>query len=609
MTPPPYEPYPYSPLNPLTHEIRLLTLSYPPSTNPTNPTNPTDRSDTLTLTLTTTPLTPPSPNTPPPSFSALSYVWGAPSPPTTSPPTLTINTHPVPVTPNLHSAITRLARQKWTGNLWVDALCINQMDTKEKNWQVPMMSRIYTAAEEVVVWLGPEDDKGGLHAVRELGVLFREQVREYKGDGDGAGGGGLGDTRRLVGFVDTVRGFALTGGDVGEGGSGEGKPRVGFDFEAIWRFFRDRAWWKRVWIIQEVVLARKAVMLCGEDPEGRVSSVAWEDVSECIRLPEGAIQSTDPRDRIYGLLGMIRAQDRSRIPVDYSPDMTIGKVLFSVAQVLLHDHGPDILSFCRKTSGGLAAKSQKDLPSWVPDWTAPHSIPLIGGVFFGDDAEARARGSACGSASWQDWPSRSRITTAAYDDPVISLPGIIISKVRSVGQEFTEAPDSPKYLEACRAWLNELGEMAKGVSGEELWRVPMADMGLVKRADAEGTSKFKHGFDVLTGKVMPPTEVTGDVEKQAWMMKESWDYRRVWKLYGRRVFVDDIGRPGLGPVEVKEGDNIAVFAGGHVPFLLSSVPEEGTELRHHLVGPTYIFGLMDGEATVNDPPFGDIQLQ
>ncbi|KAH6634651.1 hypothetical protein B0J18DRAFT_416839 [Chaetomium sp. MPI-SDFR-AT-0129] len=426
-------------------------------------------------------------------------------------------------------------------------------------------------------------------------------------------------------------------------------------------------------------------MLCGEDPEGRVSSVAWEDVSECIRLlewmilypstapehrrlytllgdiypnlshlslasdgyrkaldeaktavsagsgfdqadiglplmdmimwtslttsPEGAIQSTDPRDRIYGLLGMIRAQDRSRIPVDYSPDMTIGKVLFSVAQVLLHDHGPDILSFCRKTPGGLAAKSQKDLPSWVPDWTAPHSIPLIGGVFFGDDAEARARGSACGSASWQDWASRSRITTAAYDDPVISLPGILVSKLKRVGQEFTEVPDSPKYLRACRAWLNELGEMAKGVSGEELWRVPMADMGLVKRADAEGTSKLRHGFDVLTGKVMPPTEVTGDVEKQAWMMKESWDYRRVWKLYGRRAFVDDIGRPGLGPVEVKEGDNIAIFAGGHVPFLLSSVPEEGTELRHHLVGPTYIFGLMDGEATVNDPPFGDIQLQ
>jgi len=38
---------------------------------------------------------------------------------------------------------------------WVDMLCINQLDLRERNSQVAMMPEIYSHASDVVSWLGP----------------------------------------------------------------------------------------------------------------------------------------------------------------------------------------------------------------------------------------------------------------------------------------------------------------------------------------------------------------------------------------------------------------------------------------------------------------------
>lgn len=39
-------------------------------------------------------------------------------------------------------------------NLWIDAICINQHDLAEKARQIPLMTRIYSTAARVLVWLG-----------------------------------------------------------------------------------------------------------------------------------------------------------------------------------------------------------------------------------------------------------------------------------------------------------------------------------------------------------------------------------------------------------------------------------------------------------------------
>jgi Heterokaryon incompatibility protein (HET) len=65
---------------------------------------------------------------------------------------------------SLTSALKALRRVKRVRRLWIDAICINQKESDEKNKQVPMMARIYGGASRVCIWL-VEGDPDGRHAV------------------------------------------------------------------------------------------------------------------------------------------------------------------------------------------------------------------------------------------------------------------------------------------------------------------------------------------------------------------------------------------------------------------------------------------------------------
>jgi hypothetical protein len=57
------------------------------------------------------------------------------------------------IKPNLYNALLHLRKHR-PGVYWIDAVCINQVDSVERNAQVQIMGRIYRSAAEVVVWLG-----------------------------------------------------------------------------------------------------------------------------------------------------------------------------------------------------------------------------------------------------------------------------------------------------------------------------------------------------------------------------------------------------------------------------------------------------------------------
>ncbi|OTA04252.1 hypothetical protein A9Z42_0048290 [Trichoderma parareesei] len=74
---------------------------------------------------------------------------------------------------NLVEAIKHLRYEHVERVMWIDALCINQADEKEKETQIPLMGHIYTAARRVVAWLGPEFPNTKL-AFRSLEYLGRQ---------------------------------------------------------------------------------------------------------------------------------------------------------------------------------------------------------------------------------------------------------------------------------------------------------------------------------------------------------------------------------------------------------------------------------------------------
>lgn len=92
-----------------------------------------------------------------PRYIALSYVWG---PPDTSQ-SIVVNGQSFKVSANLLNFL-KSHRRRCTDNpelrkmpLWIDNVCINQADTKERSHQVSLMKSIYQNASMVISWLGP----------------------------------------------------------------------------------------------------------------------------------------------------------------------------------------------------------------------------------------------------------------------------------------------------------------------------------------------------------------------------------------------------------------------------------------------------------------------
>jgi hypothetical protein len=88
-------------------------------------------------------------------YEALSYVWGDEK----NPESITIiedqnGRGELAVTQNLFTALLHLRDREIPRTIWVDAVCINQADEKEKEHQIQFMAAIYAKASRVIVWLG-----------------------------------------------------------------------------------------------------------------------------------------------------------------------------------------------------------------------------------------------------------------------------------------------------------------------------------------------------------------------------------------------------------------------------------------------------------------------
>jgi len=97
-------------------------------------------------------------------YDALSYVWGDLN--KTVP--IFVNEHVLSVTENLHAALVHLRDRSFERIIWVDALCIDQDNEKEKIQQIRIMARIYAQANRVIAWLGNagDDSDQALEAIR-----------------------------------------------------------------------------------------------------------------------------------------------------------------------------------------------------------------------------------------------------------------------------------------------------------------------------------------------------------------------------------------------------------------------------------------------------------
>lgn len=198
-------------------------------------------------------------------YRALSYVWGDPG----DTPTISVvddcreersSERSLRVGVNLFSALKELQAHYCDGEggdgllFWADGICINQLPSddsfqREKEQQVQIMHQIYRCALEVVVCIGLEDRY--VSAALEIVSLIEtaaENVHQYLQDQQIIDLSPMKTASR----IQSDQEFASLG-----------LPLIN-DFKwTAWVKLMARPWFRRVWIIQEYVMARRGIMIIG----------------------------------------------------------------------------------------------------------------------------------------------------------------------------------------------------------------------------------------------------------------------------------------------------------------------------------------------------------
>ncbi|KAF6228712.1 hypothetical protein HO173_011731 [Letharia columbiana] len=565
-------PYQYSPLKEDLNEIRVLILQ------------PGDFTADLHISIHKVGLTLDDP----PIYEALSYVWGT----TDNPVDIRIGPSGedrLAITQNLAVALPYLRYQDKIRTLWIDAICVNQQDLRERSSQVKKMADIYRLADHVVVWLGTEKDNSA-HILRILSQLSSEIKVDYE-----------------------LATMSPASSDSVPDWSDRSLP-LPYSIDEICNIasLLNRAWFSRLWVWQEIRLARNnSIVICGSD------TISWQSLHQAIFCfyykqwafdslspDSGQVQArllyllnisddttsylafgdiirrsapckcSDPKDRIYAVLSLL---DRSVEGINIEPDYT--KTTAQVYQDVVtrhveHHKSLGMLKYCE-----LRNDMPAEMPTWVPNWTvADTATPLY------------SCGRACG---------HSEAKAQYREGGILSATGVISASISSA--------DEMVFQCTYRSMADEIRRIAPRNIEDSPYP---AGSSLI---DAFCSTMCVNSF---SDTIRPPQPVLPQFEKsREFVLAVLRDHDRhpnstldsdeskylggVASVCENRSFITtEGGYIGVAPKATKPGDQVCVLLGLPQPLVL----RQTSGLRYQVVGECYVHGLMNGEAVLDPLP-------
>ncbi|KAH8778098.1 heterokaryon incompatibility protein-domain-containing protein [Hyaloscypha finlandica] len=547
-----------------------------------------------------------------PSYKALSYTWGSQSDPNH---TIYLNGCQFLVRENLWNALRRFQSDNVELVIWIDAICINQTSDIERNHQVANMKMVYEQATEVVVWLGSTYERSDL-AIQLVHELYnhRESTEWI--------------TERFS------------------------KPDIEQKLGSLAGLLSCRYWY-RIWIVQELTVARKIVFYFGERsikakslhaiqqlfrqmenldrfPNDLLQDVLQRNQSAISYLRYHGIQSiyhwkqdlvstkpnfytcllhhyyresSDPRDMIYGLAALANQTSKYKVEVDYK--LSTRNVFTNFAKLEIETSKKlDIITRV------LPGTNIHELPSWVPDWS--NATEAWSHFFLYDISQPQFRYSSAGETRAVVHLSADRIAFKG-----VNIGSIELLSLESGMEDYRDKPNGTLALFKLWELVTRIGK----TSSEDLEafvRVLVFDrakkeylgmrtksefllgilgyLGLVfsdsKLIEAKTSILLSHwkSFLVLQKKDNTTMEESF-VEAEAKVVIESWWDVILNLIWDRRFFISSSKAMGLASERVVEGDLICIPLGCCHPVILRKVDDHYINL-----GEAFVDGYMYGEA-------------
>jgi hypothetical protein len=539
----------------------------------------------------------------PPRYVAVSYSWGDAG----STRKLELEGSLIPISVSLYGALEALRQKDDHILVWADALCIDQHNRDERTQQVGLMTNIYSTAESVAIWPGPEEDDS------TLAIALLRSLADQADSPD--------QVSRLL---------SSSTGELG--------------LAAVVSLF-ERDYWRRLWVVQEILNARSKTVYCGSSKvpwdvyklasqtfsqhradlerylpgkrrDKRRQTISpnqfsdWQvlvyqgpgslpDLSSYMEVREESLLevlracrrkiASDAKDKLFGILGILPVQIRDEFRADYS--RSVKDVYTEVVDYLLKttqclDVICDAIHFPVHTDSA-------NLPSYVPDWShIPHTTAM------GHKYSFSAAGKSNASCKFLD-DRLNKLEISAVHLDIIGIHGIAVGTLCTLGD----------YLMAFLHWrallLGYLGKEKNDYS----FRVQEAfcqtlSLGQVPEA-YNGPNQWLtvcyHVFASLLRERLPHLPLDQQLQDyvdarvdlkpetcRQFLQKHFGD-----QMMGRCFCRTEQGLIGMGSGAMSPGDVVVVPLGCSTPIILRP---EGTRGEYRFVGDIYIHGYMDGRA-------------
>jgi Heterokaryon incompatibility protein (HET) len=538
-------------------------------------------------------------------YDALSYAWGD----TATVENIIVNGIFKRVTSNLASALRHLRDTASVVTLWVDAISINQSDVAEREQQVRLMRKIYRNATATRAWLGPASTVNDLAFDFFLYLGTTPDAWEFD----------------LPPFISSA-------------------PDHFVDFKEIFQ----RAWWSRVWILQEVTLASKGYIHCGRREiavtdlveayrnlkklgnngllllHGEVNVNHLSDLvstmGQCLVLLQQLRKSyatdiddvqgfefvrllaecrenhaTDARDKIFGLLGMAPRWASRVIEPDYRRPF---EELYTQVALQLMQRADSCLLLSQATNVQKQRKGQACIPTWLPDWTQQGKRWI--------DVDLRLQQeklfNACGRYQ--------KLALSLVHLKGIAMRGLCVDLIINVSDKM---PYHCEHIDAAACFSKwesfSLSGVSPPVSAESIngafteayWKTVLN--GAVPNS-ADETLLRLNDDDLKTFEAWRQQNKTVRGRQESFLLlnqRDRWNEYISSTTHSRRLFMCANGSLGIGPADTRAGDLLFVLAGGTQPYVLRAAKRK-LDL-YSVVGECYVDSIMDGQATVQPPAY------
>ncbi|KAH9205109.1 heterokaryon incompatibility protein-domain-containing protein [Leptodontidium sp. 2 PMI_412] len=560
-----------------------------------------------------------------PPFEAISYAWGSGS----NTRVISCENRKLKVTTNLRDALWKIRDPVKSRLLWADAVCINQKDIKERGYQVWQMSEIYASATRVLVWLDLPNPKSG-----DFEYLFDDDFEGATTESAVSSGGRRGALHNFVEQLDSI-----------QTRHGVLDPEIQLTANTLGQLF-DSPWFTRLWVIQEVGMAKSVQALVGDTKLDFVDLVriilklerrtllmdqlglftagianvfttfparsrelpgevdAEYDFLELLEVTR-AHKASDPRDYVYALLGHPSAKvgDKPIAVPDYNKST---EDLFFQVSVKILEQTKD-LRLLSAVHGRDESALSHNKTSWTPSWSRDAGVLSIGlyrDRYYDVLYDASAGMPCLAEVTMPGKVLRVRGFVLDVIDEYTSTEtphkesGLVVQKsVHDLISTALNFNSVKKSTQSKLAALKDIGQtITAGFRNQDLPRFEADFAAFILHAISTSSSALKVAMtSILAPQGLPALR---KLAEEGSLDEIYWAISRF--CTGRNVFSTRRGRTGLGPEILKKGDLCCILFGACVPILLRPL-----EKGYKLVGEAYIQGVMKGEA-VTELKRGDL---